>query len=491
MMKHNGFTLAEVLAVIAIVGFIAMSLITVMNESYEKKGYDIGVQKMISRLTQAIKVNKVTHEFESWDDIFRTNDNIQKNFFNQRFKVVKTDNGNTIAENFPDGKYFNLSSGDGNVYTLKDGIQYSIFPNENDMLKIENEPVKVILTVDMNGMINRPNAPGKDIRMIVISENRVAELTERGDIAVNSGVSSPECGKNCVLTSVGELNIKNGGNNATYKKDAYKECSKQNMILPSSEEMIAVFSSAEARKKAGISSSKTSCYNVRDSYLSESSNSFYDQYVCYNPSTGESLIIADTSLYDSQNKTLSDVNNPVVVNKGIVGTNADFNSFRNNNSYDDNIKAICVNTASSTQIRKQYPAAEMQVGNKAYKVGIGCFNNDSSRNGVEGCSLWDSAEGQATVAQADEFCKYYNMRLPSWNEIYNDIAPDIDSGIVKTANMVSGEDENIWITSTAEDDYVRGFEYNCNPLTGCNLNYSQKWISDNQKAPFFCVGDLN
>ena len=128
MTKRFGFTLAEVLITLGIIGVVAaMTMPTLMNSTNGAQ-YKTAYKKALSVLSQAVVLNVALDDYDmSQTTSTTTNDNASLyNLFNNRMNVVKTDGNAYTASNGASKAKFGDST---NNYTLyfNDGITFT-FP---------------------------------------------------------------------------------------------------------------------------------------------------------------------------------------------------------------------------------------------------------------------------------------------------------------------------------------------------------------------------
>lgn len=128
MTKRFGFTLAEVLITLGIIGVVAaMTMPTLMNSTNGAQ-YKTAYKKALSVLSQAVVLNVALDDYDmSQTTSTTTNDNASLyNLFNNRMNVVKTEGNAYTASNGASKAKFGDST---NNYTLyfNDGITFT-FP---------------------------------------------------------------------------------------------------------------------------------------------------------------------------------------------------------------------------------------------------------------------------------------------------------------------------------------------------------------------------
>ena len=154
----NGFTLAEVLITLGIIGVVAaMTMPTLMNSTNGAQ-YKTAYKKALSVLSQAVVLNVALDDYDlSQTTQTTTDDNASLyNLFNNRMNVVKTEGTAYTASNGNSTVKF----GDSQNYTLyfNDGITFT-FPKDAEACTEGNKTVKPQYcygVIDVNGEKN-PN----------------------------------------------------------------------------------------------------------------------------------------------------------------------------------------------------------------------------------------------------------------------------------------------------------------------------------------------
>ena len=128
----NGFTLAEVLITLGIIGVVAaMTMPTLMNSTNGAQ-YKTAYKKALSVLSQAVVLNVALDDYDMSQTVAETeNDSASLyNMFNNRMIVVKTEGNAYSASNSTDKVKF----GDSANYTLyfNDGITFTFPKNASN-----------------------------------------------------------------------------------------------------------------------------------------------------------------------------------------------------------------------------------------------------------------------------------------------------------------------------------------------------------------------
>ena len=154
--RFLGFTLAEVLVTLSIIGVLAAVTVPNLISSYQKTQFKVGLKKAYSALTQAIIM--IEHQNGEVDALF-FRDNL-KNYlkyyeelpllFNRHKNTYKTFNNKTYVS----GTLFD-------DYTLKHPDGTVLFVNT------DNHTFPVQIYVDLNGIQKGPNRLGYDFFLVI------------------------------------------------------------------------------------------------------------------------------------------------------------------------------------------------------------------------------------------------------------------------------------------------------------------------------------
>ena len=131
MTKRFGFTLAEVLITLGIIGVVAaMTMPTLMNSTNGAQ-YKTAYKKALSVLSQAVVLNVALDDYDlSQTTSTTTNDNASLyNLFNNRMNVVKTEGNEYTASNGNTVKFG--ASGNYTLY-FNDGITFTFPTNASN-----------------------------------------------------------------------------------------------------------------------------------------------------------------------------------------------------------------------------------------------------------------------------------------------------------------------------------------------------------------------
>ncbi len=182
-MKKFGFTLAEILITLAIIGVIAAIVMPALFSNVENATLEKQTLKFYNRLTTAFSNYKADNESPSITNIGFNPDNFVRDYFDAERCVNLTDcfsdvytniNGNetwTLTNSFPNGNYI--------AYKLKDG---SVFFILFDATEESGAPINVYF--DVNGQ-NGPNRIGRDFWSVSVYH----------DGSVDEGHATPEIKK--------------------------------------------------------------------------------------------------------------------------------------------------------------------------------------------------------------------------------------------------------------------------------------------------------
>jgi len=166
----NGFTLAEVLITLVIVGVVAAFTIPTLINKTEEREFKAALKKNYSILQQVFDKYYIEHgERLSYDVITSTSGTktfLQK--IEKYFSSIKSDTSIAPLSNFSE------------IYTTYDGKRNLIYGNFNDGMMILNDGTAlffnndsggVFILVDVNGYEKKPNRLGKDTFMFEVISN--------------------------------------------------------------------------------------------------------------------------------------------------------------------------------------------------------------------------------------------------------------------------------------------------------------------------------
>jgi len=173
----RGFTLAEALITLAIIGIIAAITIPSIVANHQKKALETQFAKSYRTLSTAVQMAVAEHgDISTWDwkdsYTYEEMDELVKNYFVPYFNVIKfcsaTDSNRDC---FPDTMYKNLKGADYYNYgkdtrncpqiALADGSSIRFYFGINDNMN-KNKGMSMSLDFDINGY-KKPNTIGRDL----------------------------------------------------------------------------------------------------------------------------------------------------------------------------------------------------------------------------------------------------------------------------------------------------------------------------------------
>lgn len=170
--KKAGFTLAEVLITLGVIGVVAAITIPGLMSAYQKHVVETRLKQSYSLLSQVVKLATVDYDDPSgWDTNLNTED------FANTYIVpyLKSDMKRAT------GSYGN--SGDHFLLTLLNGTEWKIY--RHAAYAPTSTPGFIFVTVDINGP-NKPNAQGRDrFNFYILPEARYLYNAGNGDVAHN------------------------------------------------------------------------------------------------------------------------------------------------------------------------------------------------------------------------------------------------------------------------------------------------------------------
>ena len=209
MKNKFGFTLAEVLITLGIIGVVAAMTLPVLIGNYQKKATVAKLQKAYTILNQALKQSELDNgDYQYWDstDDMMPLDYVQK-YWQPYFKETKL--CKTSKECGYDNDYPWLFTNGGKcTYTVarddlrtgiltSDGILYSISIREGAPTNEDGYATNEIVIVDINGAA-RPNVAGKDMFIFVRTEDGIRPFRYKNNTNfINSECSKTASGFSC------------------------------------------------------------------------------------------------------------------------------------------------------------------------------------------------------------------------------------------------------------------------------------------------------
>ncbi len=185
---YKGFTLAEVLVTLGIIGVVSAMTVPTLMQNYQRKSYVTQLHKVYNELSQAIIQYQTDRNAVNLKEAGLTSIESVENFIRQYFKVVKeceTLDGCFADEYkridgqsafFDDAKSFVLASGAS--------IRTSYTPGGN------NGNLNVYFAIDVNGM-RGPNILGRDCFFVFIYNNGVIDDNTE-DVNISAPLSKEE-----------------------------------------------------------------------------------------------------------------------------------------------------------------------------------------------------------------------------------------------------------------------------------------------------------
>lgn len=179
MKKNNGFTLAETLITLGIIGVVASLTLPSLNLNIQKAQTGPALMKAINTLQNALSLGMTQqnlrnlNNFTTVKDVFEDTEkgplaitlDYYEPFVNNEYNYYNADKTN----------FGELSSNNARIYTTKDGIDY-ILPNngENPVNQLPAEALSngFFVYIDINGHAKNPNILGKDTFMLFVDATR-------------------------------------------------------------------------------------------------------------------------------------------------------------------------------------------------------------------------------------------------------------------------------------------------------------------------------
>lgn len=122
MTKLNGFTLAEVLITLVVIGVIAAMTIPTLIQSMNKQEYRTGLKKSISTLNEALEMQYALNNDNLSDSSYATPKDVVEKVFAKRLSIIKSNPAGT-GDGWPANGY--------QFYTA-DGMKMEVYDNKYD-----------------------------------------------------------------------------------------------------------------------------------------------------------------------------------------------------------------------------------------------------------------------------------------------------------------------------------------------------------------------
>lgn len=189
MNKRRGFTLAEVLITLGIIGVVAAMTIPTLISKYQKQEYVTRLKKAYAQTTEALKLMAKDHgcvndlKCTGIFDVGTDNETLGTEFI-KYFKIAKDCGTNVVqtcfsnsVSDYHDGiNRYDLVADGGDPYTFVtvDGNSMYLYNNTDNCTGSNGVCASVIF--DINGPDKGPNNTGRDIFLFYITNNHGAQL---------------------------------------------------------------------------------------------------------------------------------------------------------------------------------------------------------------------------------------------------------------------------------------------------------------------------
>ncbi|MFH0701988.1 MAG: prepilin-type N-terminal cleavage/methylation domain-containing protein [bacterium] len=194
--ERKGFTLAEVLSTLAVVGVLAAISMGIILPKIQDAQHKTAFVAIYSELTQ-VTTKIMMDNGGSLKGVF-TNANIRDKFA-QYLNIIKSCNygqilGNCWHNNDGSSKYLNgtpkTNWGNYSGVILNNGVLFSFYTSNSNCTNSSGSILFCgFITVDVNGF-RGPNTIGKDIYFIWIQENGIKPWGTKGDTLENTCTTS-------------------------------------------------------------------------------------------------------------------------------------------------------------------------------------------------------------------------------------------------------------------------------------------------------------
>ncbi|MDO5304823.1 MAG: prepilin-type N-terminal cleavage/methylation domain-containing protein [bacterium] len=144
----KGFTLAEVLITLVIIGVIAAMTIPTLMNSTNNQEFRVGLKKAISALNQAMSLNYALEGTQVGSDTLATSANVVNNLFKKRMSVITTA---TSGAAFAVGDSGITATDNQNVFYTADGMRFAVSYAAGEYDPIADQMYYGLILIDVNG----------------------------------------------------------------------------------------------------------------------------------------------------------------------------------------------------------------------------------------------------------------------------------------------------------------------------------------------------
>ena len=171
-MKHHkftfGFTLAEVLITLGIIGVVAAMTMPSLIANYQKKETVTRLKKAYSIVQQAIRLSELDNEEAQYWDTSLSGEAFFNKYFDKYFNYTNMYNSQELWDVAPRK---NLNGGDygGTTYKRSDTRSFHLMLNDGVLITLNPASEGCIwVGIDTNGL-SKPNQIGKDTFLFIFS----------------------------------------------------------------------------------------------------------------------------------------------------------------------------------------------------------------------------------------------------------------------------------------------------------------------------------
>ena len=177
----QGFTLAEVLVTLGIIGVVSAMTVPTLMQNYQRKSYVTQLHKVYNELSQAVVMYQTDRNAVNLTEAGLNSLDAISNFFKNYFKVVQ-DCGNDSTPCFADS-YKKISGVDSQFYCNNNCIVLASGASigTNNELR-DGQTIIAQIVVDVNGQ-KGPNVFGRDAFSLFLYKNGVIDDLIGADVS--------------------------------------------------------------------------------------------------------------------------------------------------------------------------------------------------------------------------------------------------------------------------------------------------------------------
>ena len=194
-LNKKGFTLAEVLITLGVIGVVAALTMPAVIANYQKKAATAKLKKVYSMISQILEKEQVVENLDSWDN----SEDVLKQYFIPNFTDAKlypaiSNNGGKVMCN-PNSHQYVWRNNVGISTPFLDKKTAAIKLADGTCIGLNPSPSRDVF-IDINGTDNPPNMAGKDLFFFMINTDaRLLPIGYNWEYSKINGTDGQACNK--------------------------------------------------------------------------------------------------------------------------------------------------------------------------------------------------------------------------------------------------------------------------------------------------------